>query len=54
MTDHLFIPRSLIKSVQFISINFQKSGINDFKLHIYAICVKQYDQYIFFCKNVNL
>lgn len=37
MTDHLFIPRSLIKSVKFISINFQKSGINDFKLHIYAM-----------------
>lgn len=37
MTDHLFIPQSLIKSVKFISINFQKSGINDLELHIYAM-----------------
>lgn len=36
MTDHLFIPRSLIKSVKFIAINFQKSGINDFKLHVHV------------------
>lgn len=57
MIDYFFIFWLLIKFVKFILINFQKFGINDFKLYVYVMInmCKIILLYIFFyCKNVNL